>query len=412
MRVTTTLLTSCLMACALTLACVDPWLLTLRATNDVIVVDGTITNLAEAQTIHLNRSQADSVTGQFGTLPLTKAQVEVVVDSSLVIACHETRAGSYQLPSDFKGQIGHAYQLRFTLSDGTQYLSTPQIMQPVPPIGKVTAKFNPKAFPTPFSDNVYTAGHELFVDFTDPVNQRNYYRWRWTLYETQKWCRSCYEGVYAKNLLQPLAPAVYPYYYVSTQQSYEDCFSPPTGSFPRTRLSNQYADYLCRTQCWEIIPGYGINVFSDQYSNGGLITNRSVAHIPFYQQSPCLIDIRQESLPIDAYQYYDLFQQQTQRTGGLSDTPPSALGGNIHNRSNQSEVVIGYFTASAVSVTHYYLLRNDTQGQASPGLFYALNGRSPVAETYLDFILNLPNDRTALCVPLDERTPIKPAGWP
>ncbi|WP_461043643.1 DUF4249 family protein [Spirosoma harenae] len=130
------------------------------------------------------------------------------------------------------------------------------------------------------------------------------------------------------------------------------------------------------------------------------------------QETPCLVDIRQESLSPDAFHYYELFQQQTQRTGGLFDTPPSALEGNIHNQANPDEVVIGYFTTSSVAITHYYLPRRDTQGAQAPGLFFAFHGRSPIAETYLDFILNIPNDRTALCVPLDERTSIKPEGWP
>jgi hypothetical protein len=407
---------ACLLCClsvgGLPLACVDPWENTLPATNDVLVVDGTITDRPETQTIQLNRSKADSITGRFGSIPLTKAQVTILVDSSQVVVCQETTPGSYQLPSDFKGQIGHAYQLRFTLADGSRYLSNQQVMQPVPPISKVTAQFNRKAIAPPFADNRFTAGHDLFIDFTDPVDQRNYYRWKWTLYEPQAWCRSCYEGVYAKNLLEPIVPATYPYYYQSTQQPYEDCFYPPLGSFPRNRLANQYADNPCRTQCWEILHSQSINVFSDRYSNGGLITRRSVASIPFYQESPCLVDIRQESLPVAAFQYYDLFQQQTQRTGGLSDTPPSALGGNIHNQANAAEGVIGYFTASSVALTHYYLTRTDTQGAEAPGLFFALHGRPPVVGTYLDFILNLPNDRTALCVPLDRRTPLKPEGWP
>jgi hypothetical protein len=401
-----------LLLAVLPLACVDPEYLTLRGTVNAVVVDGAITDLTEPQIIRLNRSRADSVSGRFGTLPLTKANVEIVVDSSQVITCHETVAGSYQLPSDFKGQVGHAYQLRFTLTNGSRYYSTQQVMQPVPPITKVTSQFNPTAFSPPFSDNTYTAGHDLFIDFRDPADQRNYYRWEWTLYEPQEWCRSCYEGVYAVNLLAPIVPETYPYYYRSTQQPYEDCFYPPVGTFPRTRLANVNADYPCRTRCWEIIRSYGINVFSDQYVNGGFITRRSVGHIPFYQDSPCLVDIRQKSLTRDAFQYFNLFQQQTQRTGGLTDTPPTALGGNIHNQANQNEVVIGYFTASSVAVNHYYLTRNDTSGKPSPGLFFALNGRLPILEKSVDFILNLPNDRTALCAPLDQRTPIKPAGWP
>lgn len=398
----------------LPVSCVDQLDLTLRGTVNVVVVDGTITNLAEPQLIRLNLSKADSLTGRFGTLPLTKAQVEVVVDSAQVVACHEAEPGTYVLPGDFRGQVGHAYQLRFTLSDGSRYQSTQQIMQPVPPIDRVTARFNPKAITPPFASNIYTAGHDFFLDARDPVDAHNYYRWEWKLYEPQQWCRSCYESFYAVNELVPIVPFEYPTYYTSTQQPFEDCFYPALGTAPHVVLLDHRFDYSCRTQCWEIIYSHSINVFSDQLTNGGLIVTKPVAHIPFYQYSPCLVDIRQESLTKDAFGYFDLFQQQTQNTGGVADTPPTALGGNIHNAARQGEVIVGYFTASAVAVVPYYLDRKDTGDVRAPGLFFALNGREPIQEMRLDigFILNAPaRPPTAVCGPIDQRTSIKPDGW-
>ncbi len=163
-------------------ACVDPEDTILRGTVNVVVVDGTVTNLAEPQLIRINRSKADPYTGRFGTLPITKATVEVIEDSTRIIVCHETLDGTYQLPSDFKGQPGHIYQLRFTLGDGTRYVSNQQVMQPVPPVDKVTARFNPKGLFPPLN-NFYTAGHDIFVDFNDPRETRNYYRWDWKLWE-------------------------------------------------------------------------------------------------------------------------------------------------------------------------------------------------------------------------------------
>lgn len=393
--------------------CVSPEDITLRGTVNVVVIEGTITNRAETMVIRLNRSRADSLTGRFGTLPLTKASVDVVVDSAQVMACQETTAGTYQLPSDFKGQIGHAYQLRFTLADGSSYVSSQEVMQPVPSISRVTAQFNPVAFSPGFIQG-FTAGHELFLDTIDPADQPNYYRWEWTLYEPQEWCRSCYEGIYIENALIPILPYTYPYYYSSSTQPYEDCFYPPLGTPAHVGLINHRYDYPCRTQCWEILYSHAINVFSDQYTNGGLIARKNVAQIPYYQARPCLVNIRQESLTKDAYQYYDLFQQQTQKTGGLVDTPPTALGGNVHNVAKQNEIVVGYFTASAVANQPYYLDRHDAGSAPYPGLFFALTGRDsprPEDRTEQAFILNTPRPPTAVCGPIDQRTPYKPEGW-
>ncbi len=383
-------------------SCVDPVDQPLTGRLNVVVVDGTITNLAEPQIIRLSRSL--TVSGLPGFIPITKASVEVVVDSGQVIPAHETVDGSYQFPSDFKGQIGHRYQLRFTLSEGITYQSTPETMQAVPPIAEVSVQFNPASISPAFAGN-YTAGHDLFVDTQDPPNQTNYYRWEWTLYEKLDWCRSCTQALY---LVWDL----------SDTYLIEDCDKPdeqiPGGGY----FVN---DYPCRTDCWQIIYSSNINVLSDQYVNGKRIVKQKAAQIPFYDYSGALVELRQASLTASAYTYFKHLEEQTQNTGGVADTPPSVPAGNVHQLANEREVVVGYFTASAVAKVPYWLDRKDTQG-IPPGLFQSLNGRDPSGEGEL-FIgkvkpgLFIPKSKyydrppTALCVSSRSRTPVKPIGW-
>ncbi len=413
-------------------ACVDSLEPTTSGSVNILVVDGTITNLPEPQLIRINRSKSDPLTGRFGSVPITKASVEVVVDSGQVVACHETVDGSYQLPIDFKGQIGHAYQLRFTLTDGTQYVSSQQIMQPVPSISQVSTQFNPASLPVGEQlDGGYRAGHDVFVDWQDPADQRNQYRWEWRLWEKQNWCRSCQQGVYAVNAI-PSRTYKDKTFYVSGDDLYENCFVPINyleAAQPPFRSELYVYDYPCRTQCWEILYSSSLHVFDDQYNNGGQIINRKIAQIPYYDSTACLVEIRQLSLPQTAHAYFKRFQDQTQNTGGLADTSPSAPVGNIQNRANQQEGVVGYFTASAVSSVRYWLDRRDAKGlpfgqtdptgtSKLPGseLFYSLNLRQPIPEPIFPY----PNVRifggpprpvTAICVPTDSRTPFKPDGW-
>ena len=432
MRAFLLVLSSLLLTLLLT-ACVDPLDLTTNGTVDILVVDGTLTNLPEPQIIRLNRSKSDPLTGRFGSLPITKAAVEVVVDSAQIVACHETEDGSYQLPSDFKGQIGHAYQLRFTLSDGTRYSSTQQIMQPVPPVDKVSTRFNPTSLPVELQlAGGYRAGHDVFVDWKDPANQRNYYRWDWKLWEKQDWCRSCQQGIYAVNTILPRTFKDRTFY-VSGEQLYENCYVPVNyfdANQPPFRSELYVYDYPCRTQCWEILYSYALNVFDDQFSNGGQLKNRPIARIPFYDSTACLVEIRQMSLTQTAHSYFRRFQNQTQSTGGLADTPPSAPVGNIQNVANQQEHVVGYFTASAVSAVRYFIDRKDAKGlpfgqtdptgkSELPGseLFFSLNQRQPTPEPIYPYpnirlVGGPPRPVTAICVPSNSRTPFKPDGWP
>jgi hypothetical protein len=417
-------LLGCLLALLLP-ACIDPEDLVLRGTVDIVVVDGTITNLAEPQTILLNYSRADRLTGRFGTLPITKAHVEVVMDSSLITLAHETTDGHYQLPADFKGQIGHAYQLRLILSDGTHYESSQQVMPPLARIDKIQAQFNPKSLFPPVA-GYYTSGHDVFIELQDPAEQRNFYRWDWTDYEPQYWCRSCESGFY--SVYNVLGDGIGSYR--SGPNLLEDCFYPPNFNYDPL-LGGGTLDYRCRTQCWEMLHNYQVALFDDQYTNGGLIPAFKIAAIPFYQHGPCLVHVRQSSLTPDAYRYFKLFQTQTQNTGGLADTPPSVPVGNVHNVANPQEKVVGYFTASGVFSKPLYIDRLDYEGvplgydpikgypEGLGGeLFYALYRRLPRPEEPPRpgfrplFIDDTPRPPTALCAPIDQRTPFKPEGWP
>lgn len=366
--------------------CVDPIESTVNSSLNVLIVDGTITDLAEQQIIRLSRSKADRLTGRFGYAPVTKATVEVVVDSSVVIACHETTDGNYQLPSDFKGQVGHVYKLRFTLSDDTHYESTAELLQPVAPITSVRAEFNPNSLSsTQRLNNVYTAAHDFYIDFTDPAAQTNYYRWEWKDWEHQEWCRSCNGGRYQIMDAQ--------------DKLIEDCVNEQF-TYPRF-------DYNCRTQCWEILYGNDLALFDDQYSNGNTVKALRIAQIPLYSKEHCLIEIRQNSLTKQAYTYFKRLNDQTQHTGGVAGAQPALLVGNIHNVARQNEAVVGYFTASSVSTTRYWLSRSDATG-FTPGLFQALNGRDPVNEPSYYGRYRPP---LAVCVSSETRTPFKPQGW-
>ena len=415
-------------------ACVDRLDINLPQRTNIIVVDGIINNLPEPQIIQLTRAQTDSVTGRSGFKAIKKATVDVIVDSAQVIACHETTDGRYQLPADFRGQVGHSYQLRFMLNDGTKYLSTQQTMQPVPSIESITFRFNPVSLPKGIVED-FQAGYDVLLDVKDPVNQRNYYRWDWKLYEKQDWCQSCQQGYYMTNQLKMVSSYPNILIYQTQPELSESCFGAPSsdlfgGNFTKPPVGFVNS-YVCRTQCWDIISNTTISLFSDALSDGGLITSRNIGQVPYYTQNPALVEVRQSSLTADAYRYFSLLREQTQNTGGLADGPPAALVGNVHNMANPQEQLVGYFTAGAMSSVRYWLTKQEATGIAYGGvyydeaakltlpvpgdkqLFFAFNRALPTVESWLNFTILGGSLRapTALCIPNDSRTPVKPAGW-
>ncbi len=420
----------------LLVSCVDPIELRIVSTTDQIVVDGVLTNLPEPQIIRLNRSVADPFTGRFGTLPLTKATVQIVDDAKRVYGANETVDGSYQFPSDFKGEPGRSYQLRVVLSDGTRLESSAQKMPDVVPIQTTTARFSTTSLPSSRYGG-YRAGHDVFVSTQDPANTKDFYRWDVITYEKQLWCRSCNQGVYAVYAIIPRRYAL-GNQYVSGTEVFEDCFSPRsygTSDEPPIDRTDYTYDYHCRTNCWEIVRSYSLNLFSDVNSNGGAISQRKVGEVPYLAYGPCLAVVRQATLTADAFGFYRLLQEQSQNTGGVADTPPTALIGNIKVLDDKPVSVIGFFAATAVSEKRLWLDRKDTQGppfgatdptgppqQEGEDLFYALNRRRlnpepPPPYTGIRAAPKVlifggpPRVPTAVCVPSDTRTPIKPNGW-
>ncbi|WP_247231953.1 DUF4249 domain-containing protein [Telluribacter sp. SYSU D00476] len=412
--------------------CVDAFDPQIKATVDVLVVDGMITNLPEPQIIRINRSRADPITGRFGTSPVTDATVEVIVDSSQVVPAHETVDGSYQLPSDFRGQTGRTYQLRITLKDGTTYLSNQQLMPPVSPIERVQAEFNPRV-PRPNHIIPTMGAHEFYLDTQDPESQHNYYKWDWTLYERKEWCKSCSNGIYAVYNILP--NQYFHRMFVSGDELFEDCFYPPTtpavnGNEPIVPSWYWVYDYRCRTRCWEIIHNNNLNLFNDALSNGGPIKRRKVGVVPYNQRSPALVVIRQSGITPEAHSFFTLVETQTQNSGGLADTPPTAPIGNIRNAANPQEIVVGFFSASSVTELRYWLDRRDATGLPigayddngvilnwEEELFYALTGRRPSPEPLPPFspLISIyggpPRVPTAICENNNTSTPFKPEGW-
>lgn len=377
-------------------SCVDPATPTFKQTVDVIVVDGTLTDLAEPQLIRLNRSKADLYTGRFGTTPLTGARVQVVVNATEVLNLRETATGSYALPDGFRGKVGNRYRLRFQLADGTGYESLEETLPAVPPIDRITDRYNPSGISYDKRDKLL-ASNDLYIETKDPADTPNFYRWDWVLWERQTWCHTCANGYY--------------YEYDAAGKLLEDCVP-----FPATPRVTNYFDYECRTQCWEILYSNQLNLYADTQTNGRPISGYKVAQIPFYQYYPALVEVRQSALTAAAYGYYKLLDELAQRTAGLTDTPPAAPIGNVRSLTNSEEPVVGYFTASGVSAVRYWLPRRNVTGNLpfAPGtqldniFFSILNQRGPQKENLLGGRGRPP---LAVCVSSDHRTPIKPNGW-
>jgi Domain of unknown function (DUF4249) len=360
-------------------ACIEKYDVELIRDNKVLVVEGLLTdNFQDPDTLKIRYSSY--VNNSFYILPIPSLKPTItIVETKKEIPLIEYNSGSFLPPKDFKIRANEQYVLKFTV-DGQQYESTPESYTPTPPISKIYEKFNPKSKLSE-DGKTYSISNEVFIDFTDSPNQKNYYLWRYTDYETLFYCTTCYR----------------PNIYSSFTQS---C----SIEIPSFIESDNYYDYECQGECYAIIKSKGINQMTDLVSDGALITSRLVAQIPYYYQGGCLVEVQQMCISPEAYAFYNNLDLQSQKSGGLADTPPAAIIGNIRNLNNSSEKVVGYFGVVNIQKKKIWIDRKETTGKLADILGRPINPE-PVGKFALLRPPLAPCKKTAF------KTPFKPEGW-
>jgi hypothetical protein len=280
-------------------SCIDEVNLPIRNEEQKLVVEGLITNEKTPYTVRL------TYTGTFkgGNL----APASLAVSGALVTISDNTgvsvtlkpviqQPGVYRtMDSTFVGQVGQSYTLKIVTPQGKTFVSTAELLAPLPPIEKLTAVFKNVA------DRSKPSGYQVTADTKDPGETGNYYRW-----------------------------TAYGY-------SRREATGKPRGGA------------ICCTNCWIPIFNNSINIFTDEQINGNEIKNRDVYFAPYYAQGKLYVEVTQYSLSREAYQFWQRFQEQQSRVGSIFDPLPAPLEGNIANSENPAELALGYFGASGIS---------------------------------------------------------------
>lgn len=360
-------------------SCVEPYETVFDSEKTVLTVDATLTDLNEPQSIKIHESVTYARTSYAS--PVTKAKVELLVDKKEKIPFTEQANGVYALPVAFRTQPGSTYQLFIQREDGKKYQSGEETLVTVSDIIKVYDEFILKGVPR---GDDYVPANYIYVDTPDPADQQNNYMWSWKLWELQNVCITCFNGRY-QTIGTP---------------------SNPPGCRVESGYENQQFDYYCDGNCWDIFFNKDLNVFSDVFSNGKVITAKIAAKIPYYQVDGSLIEIKQQSISEDAYRYMKLLANQVQNSGSLVDTPPAAIIGNVKNINDDNEPVAGLFMVTSIKKMRYWISRANALGKALPiGLLDHTTTPEPAGSGQLGRPPLVP------CIEGPTRTKIKPEGW-
>ncbi|MCR9063858.1 MAG: DUF4249 domain-containing protein [Cytophagales bacterium] len=385
---------------ALFFSCVDTYEVDIAASKKYLIVEGTITNVGDQpQVVKVFETddQTEFVSTEFSktifskdnkAVAVSRADVRVIENGTQEYSLNETAPGVYQMPLGFFAAIGNTYQLKISISDGRKYESSVEEMLPVSEIKDFEIRYNPEGIKTPRLYNLQIPTHDFYIEFDDPVAEQNFYSWSWTDYEIQKICQTCKQSFYTKD--------------DETASSGGQCI------LDNNLHPNTLFDYSCSGFCWEIFPGEDIQIFSDVFTNGQTQSNKLVAQVPVLQANSCLVTIQQKSLTPGAFRYLKLIEDQSINSGSLADTPPAPIKSNVLNVEAKDELVLGYFTASAVTELRHMLSRTDASGAIPDHLFAVLNNRDPIFEPDGTYRALVP---LANCEASENRTPIAPRNW-
>lgn len=278
-----------------------------------LVVEGLITNQPGPYQIKLQYSYP--YTNQTSVRSIGGATVEMSDDKGNKEKLTEKSQGLYETSANgLRGIVGRKYSISIRTPDGKKYESQPELLKPVAEFGRIYTEFQDTKSTT-------MRGHfNVFVDVKDPDTPNDFYRWKWTHYESLDYC---------------LVTAT------------------TSGTGELLRFRNK-----CCENCWKIEACNGcIIMANDRLTNGKTITRVLLGKIPYDDLSDYFMLFEQHSFTPEAYQFWKTVDSQVNNSGGIFDLPPATVIGNLTCTSNPEEQVLGYFGASSVVYKPIYVPR-------------------------------------------------------
>ncbi len=330
--------------------CIEPFTPPRTEYDDLLVVDGFISNDTTSYSVKLTRTYPiDTVQYK----PETNATVTIVDDQDRNILLSEKSPGVYKTDStSFIGEVDRAYLLLIHTQGGKDYKSDLVTMHKTPPIDSVHYEF------TEIAANIESgkeSGVQIYVDTHDPDNGTTYYRWDFE----ETW-----------EILAEL-PSYYEY----------------NGNEIVPRTNNI-------TYCWKTRPSTQIliatskNLTSDRISYFPL-TFVSVGSRKLRTKYSILV--RQYALSDDAYLFWENIKKNNESLGSLFDPQPGTVTGNVHNVSDPNEPVLGYFDAASISKVRIFIKRGELPNFIMPNPYnYCASREVPTdsVQFYLNFNYN------------------------
>lgn len=286
--------------------CIDPYEPEWKDSENLLVIEGTITNAPGPYTVKISTTPGLESSLQ---KPLEGASVVLSEQGGTQEFLEEIAPGTYSTSvAGIQGVVGHSYKISVTTPDGQAYESSYETILPPEPIDTVYAVVESRSDPKYAYD---LQGYQFYLETTIQNEGNAYFLWKLT--ETYK---------LNSDLLIP-------YYYAGHIYPFPDPDSLFT-CYKTTEIQDILAFDASRLEIPRI-QGYPLRYVDtegrDLYLRYSLLT-------------------RQYSISKEAYVFWNNIQKQNTGFGALYTTQPFQIRGNMVNIQDPGEAVLGYFMAA------------------------------------------------------------------
>ncbi len=347
------------MLCLGLASCVDKYWPELNKYDNVLVVDGLLTNGNDTTIVKLSMSSPVN-NEEFN--PLSGAELYITDNNQTQTYFTETEPGAYKiLDNTFIGNVGSSYQLHILLPNGKKYRSDICVMKPPAPIDSIFGEIETHQIP---NTNDYDEGVQFYINNHSNLPDTSYYLWK--LIETFEYQSSFnIDYIWNGNNFDPY----------------------PNPDSLRT--------------CWFTTPVPNIFTYSTKYLNKPIINNLPLNFVNSNTKRLSVrysLLVKQLSITKKIFNFWDALRQQNIIQGNLYSKQPVQIRGNVKNINNPEEPVLGYFTVAGMTkkrifinkppiVFYYDICSPDFDGMRfirfEPGPIYIvdINGRRGLGNT-------------------------------
>lgn len=294
-------------------SCVEPFEIETQTFEDILVVEGTITNENKKQEVLLSRS----FRFEENSLPENQATVKVIDNLGAEYMFEEIEAGKYLSENSFAAQSNHTYQLNITTALGKIYNSNFISLTHPANIDEVYAERE-------VNENGID-GIKIFVDGFNPTANSLFYRYEFE--ETFKIIAPLWNHLEA--------------YVVSTNPPFVDA-RPRTQEEQtcyKTEKSTSSSLYTTIDLAEDRVDRFQVHFIpNDNY----IISHRYSILVKQFIQSR------------EAFTFYKTLKDLSTSESLFSENQPGFLAGNIVSLNNPSEKVAGFFDVSSVSTRRLF----------------------------------------------------------